>query len=595
MATGGLYGNTTTAVSTFFTYFIYQSSVTQPATPTTGSWNFATNVGTPPSGWSNSPPVAPASTVWVSTAFVNSQNPSILTWTTPAFFTNPAAIAAITSGTINNTSIGATTPSTGAFTTLSGTQLNVNYGTTAVPSLVDPVNFNLGPSNGYLGINSNVGGGVNLYNNGVVAGGIYAGAGALSVTLNASNDSTIRLSRSTSATPNAIRFYNNGTETVQFNGTGKVLIGGTLTDDGVNLVQVSGSLKATGINSTPVGSTTPSTGAFTTLSASNVAASSYTTTSFSNTASTGYSQIQLSANNASVNSTGYLAHAPGVFTRLGNTSGDVIQVAPNGSVIGSFSSTGLAVIGALSATGSLTVGSGIAGANSLLTINGGTSASFGTGVALQKGGGTNIGYFADTGLLQGDTSSNVGLQANVGKSINFYVNGGITPSATIDTSGNLGLGVVPSAWSTNYKAIDLGSAAFRGSLASYIGNAQTFVSSNAYNNGTNWIYSSTSGASQYQLSGVGSSHAWYTAPSGTAGNPITFTQAMTLDASGRLLVPNGTVVAPVAFASLPASPVAGQRAMINNSVAAPAFLSTAAGGGAVTVPVFYNGTTWLVG
>ena len=72
------------------------------------------------------------------------------------------------------------------------------------------------------------------------------------------------------------------------------------------------------------------------------------------------------------------------------------------------------------------------------------------------------------------------------------------------------------------------------------------------------------------------------------------TQA-TLDASGRLLVPNGTVVAPVAFASLPASPVTGQRAMINNSVAAPAFLSAAAGGGAVTVPVFYNGTAWLVG
>jgi len=73
------------------------------------------------------------------------------------------------------------------------------------------------------------------------------------------------------------------------------------------------------------------------------------------------------------------------------------------------------------------------------------------------------------------------------------------------------------------------------------------------------------------------------------------TAAATIDTSNRLLVPNGTVVAPVAFASLPASPIAGQRAMINNSVAAPAFLSTAAGGGSTTVPVFYNGTAWLVG
>ena len=31
-------------------------------------------------------------------------------------------------------------------------------------------------------------------------------------------------------------------------------------------------------------------------------------------------------------------------------------------------------------------------------------------------------------------------------------------------------------------------------------------------------------------------HRWYTAPSGTAGNAISFTQAMTLDTSGSLLI-----------------------------------------------------------
>jgi hypothetical protein len=35
-------------------------------------------------------------------------------------------------------------------------------------------------------------------------------------------------------------------------------------------------------------------------------------------------------------------------------------------------------------------------------------------------------------------------------------------------------------------------------------------------------------------------HQWFTAPSGTAGNAITFTQAMTLDASGNLLVGDTT-------------------------------------------------------
>jgi hypothetical protein len=41
-------------------------------------------------------------------------------------------------------------------------------------------------------------------------------------------------------------------------------------------------------------------------------------------------------------------------------------------------------------------------------------------------------------------------------------------------------------------------------------------------------------AARYQVGG--GAHYWYTAPSGTAGNAISFTQAMTLDASGNLLV-----------------------------------------------------------
>ena len=84
MATGGLYGNTTVTVNTFFTWFVYQSSALAPATPTGGSWNFLTNVGTPPSGWSTTPLVSPSTMVWVSIAFVNSQNPTTLTWTAPA-------------------------------------------------------------------------------------------------------------------------------------------------------------------------------------------------------------------------------------------------------------------------------------------------------------------------------------------------------------------------------------------------------------------------------------------------------------------------------------------------------------------------------
>jgi hypothetical protein len=93
---------------------------------------------------------------------------------------------------------------------------------------------------------------------------------------------------------------------------------------------------------------------------------------------------------------------------------------------------------------------------------------------------------------------------------------------------NLGLGVTPSAWGGytvfQNKAVSLASAA----------NVVGFLSGNAYSDGT-WKYVNTGAACQYAINN-GGQHQWYTAPSGTAGNAISFTQAMTLDASGNLLV-----------------------------------------------------------
>jgi hypothetical protein len=41
-------------------------------------------------------------------------------------------------------------------------------------------------------------------------------------------------------------------------------------------------------------------------------------------------------------------------------------------------------------------------------------------------------------------------------------------------------------------------------------------------------------ANMYLQDGVNGGHQWFNAPSGTAGNTISFTQAMTLDSSGNL-------------------------------------------------------------
>jgi len=105
---------------------------------------------------------------------------------------------------------------------------------------------------------------------------------------------------------------------------------------------------------------------------------------------------------------------------------------------------------------------------------------------------------------------------------------------TVDSSGNLGLGVTPSAWSgslLNSGAFQLGAG--YGSLYAY-SNAITLGSNVYYNSNGNKYFASGAGASAYQQ--IGGVHYWLTAPSGTAGNAISFTQAMTLDASGNLLV-----------------------------------------------------------
>jgi hypothetical protein len=100
-----------------------------------------------------------------------------------------------------------------------------------------------------------------------------------------------------------------------------------------------------------------------------------------------------------------------------------------------------------------------------------------------------------------------------------------TKRLTLDTSGNLGLGVTPSAWS-GVKALQVSSATF-GSTG-----IDAYLFANSFYNGSSDRYLGNGFASYYVQSA--GKHIWYNAPSGTAGNAITFTQAMTLDASGNL-------------------------------------------------------------
>lgn len=107
---------------------------------------------------------------------------------------------------------------------------------------------------------------------------------------------------------------------------------------------------------------------------------------------------------------------------------------------------------------------------------------------------------------------------------------------TLDSAGNAALGGVPSDWGSVNRALQFGQTAAIWTA----GSNDTRLTSNAYRNASNaQIYIANGFAQTYAQVSDGS-HSWFTAPSGTAGNPITFTQAATLFQSGNYVLGSTT-------------------------------------------------------
>jgi len=159
-----------------------------------------------------------------------------------------------------------------------------------------------------------------------------------------------------------------------------------------------------------------------------------------------------------------------------------------------------------------------------------TGTSNAASVIIRSGNATTSGLYAYARFVNNDSNAQDWRIGTYGTNNLSIVNAkASTTPVVLDTSGNLGLGVTPSGWNgVNWVGIDIKNATGGAGLSTLY----PFVAANAYNAGAGWIYKTTAAASYYQQ-GVGS-HSWHTAPSGTAGDAISFTQAMTLDASGNL-------------------------------------------------------------
>jgi hypothetical protein len=144
--------------------------------------------------------------------------------------------------------------------------------------------------------------------------------------------------------------------------------------------------------------------------------------------------------------------------------------------------------------------------------------------------GASVSLYTNTGWRH-TGSGGLFIDANQGGAANTVTirNGsGFATQLELSGSGNLGLGVTPSAWVT-YKAIDL---PLSGALFSRGTGDGSGLAQNAFlASGGVWTYKRSTFASFYEQ--VNGTHAWLTAASGTAGNAITFTQRMTLDAGGK--------------------------------------------------------------
>ena len=132
----------------------------------------------------------------------------------------------------------------------------------------------------------------------------------------------------------------------------------------------------------------------------------------------------------------------------------------------------------------------------------------------------------------GSGNVNAAIEGTGDPALKLYTRQGGTSTLTermrIDSNGNVGVGTTPSGWGGAFDAIDVGPY---GSFSA--DNDTTFITNNAYFNGTNWIYKNSNLAGRYrQQQGL---HVWDTAASGTAGGTLTFLEAMRIDSAGQLL------------------------------------------------------------
>ena len=390
--------------------------------------------------------------------------------------------------------------------TIDGVTLGTNSAVTEAQ--IDNININ---ENTISSTNTN--GNINLVPNGtgdviLTADTIQIGDSNTDVTVTTNGTGDLIFNTNAGTNSGVIRIYDgaNGNIALTPNGTGEVDISKVDIDGGA-------------IDGTTIGGSTAAAGSFTTL-----------TTSSTVTLNGGTANGVLYLNGSKVATSGSALVFDGTnFATTGTAT--ATKLIPTGNVLTgnglhlpAANSVAITTNGAnaIYIDSSQNVGIGTSSPGAKLEVSGGDSLLRGGKFIIGPTAGGN-GAGAIRGTLNGVLGSLI-FQTENSSAV-------LTDVMTLDSSGNLGLGVTPSAWYSGYTALQIQN--YGGSLWGRSGSADFGLTSNLYRNAAgSWITPNAGKGGMYII--TGSDHLWYTTNTGTAGGAISLTQAMTLDASGNL-------------------------------------------------------------
>jgi hypothetical protein len=231
---------------------------------------------------------------------------------------------------------------------------------------------------------------------------------------------------------------------------------------------------------------------------------------------------KISFNNGSTTETGFIYNDPSE-TAIGYPSAGSfkIQRVGVGSVL-TLASTGAATFSSsVTAAGNVTISSTT---NSSLIAATNSTTGF-TFIDLINNGASGRNYQIGLG----------GNGAAAGYANNLYFDlVGSGNIMTLTSGRNVGIGVVPSAWSGIVRGFQVAlGASFSGNTAT----SDAYMTSNCYYDGSTWRYiKSGEFALSYDARGGTGDYVWQTAPSGTAGAALTLTERMRITSGGSVQI-----------------------------------------------------------